>query len=74
MKSYHAAYLSDLSSFRLSLISMQHGLVDQHFKIYEEIKKLLEWIVSKEHFFYCEILLLLEKWKKVMASDKKYFE
>jgi len=31
-------------------------------------------IVSKEHFFYRGILLLPEKWKKVIANDEKYFE
>jgi len=49
---------------------MQHGFADQHFKTYEEIKKLLdEWIASKDkHFFYRGIYLLnslLEKWKEV---------
>lgn len=55
---------------------MQHDLADQHFKIYEEIKKSLdEWIASKdEHFFYRGIHLLPKKWEKVIASDGKYFE
>jgi len=51
----HVAHSLDyaLSNYHL-FRSMQRGLADQHFKIYEEIKKWLnEWIASKdEHFFY----------------------
>jgi len=63
---------SDYHLFR----SIQHSFTDQHFKTYEEIKKWLdEWIASKdEHFFYCGIYLLPEKWEQVIASDGKYFE
>jgi len=64
MGSFTAAYspdcaLSDYHLFRLT----QHGLADQQFKIYKEIKKWLdELIASKdEHFFYRGIHLLPEK-------------
>jgi len=55
---------------------VQHGFANQRFKTYEEIKKWLDkWIVSKdEYFFYHKIHLLPEKWKKIIASNGKYFE
>jgi hypothetical protein len=73
----HAAYSPDCAPSDYHLFrSMQHGLADQHFKTYEEIKKWLdEWIASKdEHFFYRGIHLLSEKWEKIVASDGHYFE
>jgi len=55
---------------------MQHDLSEQHFSYFEDIKKWLDdWIASKEpKFFYRKIHLLLEKWKKVVASDGQYCE
>jgi len=42
-----------------------HGLVDQHFKIYEEIKKCLdEWIISKDEFFLSQNLFIARKVRK----------
>ena len=63
---------SDYHLFR----SMQHDLSEQHFSYFEDIKKWLDdWIASKEpKFFYRKIHLLLEKWKKVVASDGQYCE
>jgi len=59
----------------LPLILIEHGLADQHFKTYKEIKKWLDkWITSKDDFFYRGIHLLPEKWEKVIASDGHYFE
>jgi len=67
----HAAHspdyvLSDYHLFR----SMQRGLANQHFKIYEdeEIKKWLnEWIASKdEHFF------IIVKFTYVRKMEKRY--
>ncbi|VVC27303.1 Hypothetical protein CINCED_3A004748 [Cinara cedri] len=56
--------------------SMQHGLADQHFSNYEEVKNLIDsWIAEKPaKFFRKGIRELLGKWEKVIASDGQYFE
>ncbi|KAG5323095.1 MOS1T transposase, partial [Pseudoatta argentina] len=63
---------SDYHLFRL----MAHGLVDQHFRSYEEVKNWIDlWIASKDdEFFRCGIRTLPERWEKVVASDGQYFE
>jgi len=55
---------------------MTHGLSEQHFKSYEDIKNCIDyWIASKdEAFFRRGIHMLPERWKKVVASDGHYFE
>jgi len=55
---------------------MAHGLADQHFRSYEEVKNWIDlWIASKDdQFFRRGIHMLLERWEKVMASDGQYFE
>ena len=63
---------SDYHLFRL----MAHGLADQHFRSYEEVKNWIDsWIASKDdQFFRREIRTLSERWEKVVASDGQYFE
>ena len=67
---------SDYHLFR----SMAHGLTDQHFRSYEEVKNWIDsWIASKDdQFFRRGIRTLLrtlpERWEKVVASDEQYFE
>ena len=63
---------SDYYLFR----SMAHGLADQQFRSYENIKNWLDsWIASKvEHFYRNGIRALPERWAKVVANDGKYFE
>jgi len=63
---------SDYHLFR----SMAHGLTDQHFRSYEEVKNWIDsWIASKDdQFFRCGIRTLPETWEKVVASNGQYFE
>ncbi|EGI59356.1 Mariner Mos1 transposase [Acromyrmex echinatior] len=63
---------SDYHLFR----SMTHGLADQHFRSYEEVKNWIDsWIASKDdQFFRRGIRTLPERWEKVVASDGQYFE
>lgn len=63
---------SDYYLFR----SMAHGLADQHFHSYEELKNWLDaWIGSKPaEFFRGGIRQLPERWEKVVASDGQYFD
>ncbi|KAG5321876.1 MOS1T transposase, partial [Pseudoatta argentina] len=62
---------SDYHLFR----SMAHGLSEQHFTSYEDIKNWIDkWIASKdEAFFQRGIRMLPERWEKVVASDGQYF-
>jgi len=54
---------------------MAHGLADQHFRSYEEVKNWIDlWIASKDQFFRRRIRTLPERWQKVVASDGQYFE
>jgi len=55
---------------------MAHGLDDQHFHFYEEVKKWIDsWIASKDALFFRDgIRQLPERWEKVVASDGQYFE
>ncbi|GFV54906.1 mariner Mos1 transposase [Trichonephila clavipes] len=63
---------SDYHLFR----SMAHGLADQHFRFYEEVKSwIYSWIASKDNqFFQRGIRSLPERWEKVVVSDGQYFE
>ncbi|EFN86715.1 hypothetical protein EAI_15460, partial [Harpegnathos saltator] len=51
--------------------SIAHGLVDQHFWSYEEVRNWIDsWIASKDNqFFQRGIRTLPERWEKVVASD-----
>jgi len=55
---------------------MAHGLADQHFRSYEEVKNWIDsWIASKDdQFFRHGIRTLPARWEKVVASDGQYFE
>jgi len=55
---------------------MAHGLADQHFRSYEEVKNWIDsWIPSKDdQFFRRGIRTLPERWEKVVTSDGQYFE
>ena len=56
--------------------SMAHGLADQQFRSYKDIEKWLDsWIASEdEHFYRNGIRSLPERWAKVVANDRQYFE
>ncbi|GBP49767.1 Mariner Mos1 transposase [Eumeta japonica] len=56
--------------------SMAHGLADQHFWPYEEVKNWIDsWIASKDdQFFQRGIRTLPERWEKIVASDGQCFE
>ena len=51
--------------------SIAHGLADQHFRSYEEVKNWIDsWIASKDdQFFRRGIRTLPERWEKVVAMD-----
>ncbi|GFX83155.1 mariner Mos1 transposase [Trichonephila clavipes] len=73
----HPLYSPDLAPSDYHLFrSMAHGLADQHFRSYEEVKNWIDsWIASKDNqFFQRGIRTMLERWKKVVASDGQYFE
>ena len=72
----HPPYSPDVAPSDYHLFrSMAHGLADQHFRSYEEVKN---WIDSRiaskdDQFFRRGIRTLPERWEKV-ASDGQYFE
>lgn len=73
----HPPYSPDLAPSDYYLFqSMQHGLADQHFSNFEEVKKWIDsWIAAKPtEFFRKGIRELPEKWEKAIASDGQYFE
>ncbi|EGI63904.1 Mariner Mos1 transposase, partial [Acromyrmex echinatior] len=73
----HPPYSPDVAPSDYHLFrSMAHGLADQHFQSYEEVKNWIDsWIASKDdQFFRLEIRTLPERWEKVVASDGQYFE
>jgi len=73
----HSLYPPDIALFDYHLFrSMAHGLADQHLCSYEEIKNWIHtWIASKdEQFFRHGIRMLPDRWEKVIASDRQYFE
>ncbi|GBP39659.1 Mariner Mos1 transposase [Eumeta japonica] len=71
----HPPYSPDIAPSDFYLFcSMAHGLADQRFHSYEEAKKwIYSWIASKEmSFFRHGILILTERWEKVVASDGQF--
>jgi len=73
----HPPYSPDVAPSDYHLFrSMAHGLADQHFRSYEEVKNWIDsWIASKDdQFFRRGIRTLPERWEKVVASDGQYFE
>ena len=69
---HHPPYSPDIAPSDYYLFrSMKHGLVDQQFRSYEDIKKwFYSWIASKdEHFYRNGIRDLTERWEKVVAND-----
>lgn len=74
---HHPPYSPDVAPSDYHLFrSMTHGLADQHFQYYEEVKNWIDsWIASKDdQFFRRGIRMLPERWEKVVASDGQYFE
>ncbi|GBP06866.1 Nuclear cap-binding protein subunit 1 [Eumeta japonica] len=63
---------SDYHLFR----SMVHALSEQLFTSYEDTKNWVDsWLASKDkEFFRLGIRTLPERWKKVVASDRQYFD
>ena len=73
----HPLYSPDMAPSDYHLFrSMQSALAQQHFTPYENIKKWVDdWIASKlPDFFLDGIRSLPERWTKVLASDRAYFE
>lgn len=73
----HPPYSPDLAPSDYHLFrSMAHGLAEQKFGSYEDIKIWVDsWIKSKdESFFRRGIRSLPERWEKVVANDGQYFE
>ena len=73
----HPPYSQDVAPSDYHLFrSMAHGLADQHFWSYVEVKNWIDsWIASKDdQFFRRGIRTLPERWEKVVASDGQYFE
>ena len=73
----HPPYSPDIAPSDYYLFrSMAHGLADQQFRSYEDIKKWLDsWIASKdEHFYRNGTRALAERWAKVVANDGQYYE
>lgn len=73
----HPPYSPDIAPSDYHLFrSMQHGLADQHFRNYDEVKKWIDsWIAAKPASFFREgIRQLPQRWEKVIASDGQYFE
>lgn len=73
----HPPYSPDLAPSDYYLFrSMQHGLSEQHFHSYEEVKNWLdEWLASKNEKWYWDgIHQLTERWEKVVANDGQYFD
>ncbi|UYV61192.1 hypothetical protein LAZ67_1003769 [Cordylochernes scorpioides] len=71
----HPPYSPDIAPSNYYLFqSMQHGLDDQHFSNYKEVKKWIdEWIAAKEPVFFRDgIRQLPERWGKVVASDRQF--
>ena len=74
---FHPPYFPDVAPSDYHLFrSMAHGLANQHFRYYEEVKKWIDsWIASKDaSFFRDDIRQFLGSRKKVVASDEQYFE
>jgi len=69
-------YSPDIAPSDYLFRSMTHGLSEQHFTSYEDIKNCIDdWTASKdEAFFRRSIHMLPERWEKVVASDGHYFE
>ncbi|EGI64132.1 Mariner Mos1 transposase [Acromyrmex echinatior] len=73
----HPPYSPDIAPSDYHLFrSMAHGLSEQHFTSYEDIKNWIDnWIASKdEAFFQRGIRMLPERWEKVVASDGQFFQ
>ncbi|UYV81906.1 hypothetical protein LAZ67_21000083 [Cordylochernes scorpioides] len=68
----HPPYSPDIAPSDYYLFrSMQHGLADQHFSNYDEVKKWIdEWIATKEPAFFGDgIRQLPERWGKVATDN-----
>jgi histone-lysine N-methyltransferase SETMAR len=73
----HPPYSPDLAPSDYYLFrSMSHGLADQHFSNYEEVKKWLDdWIASKpEKFYWDGIHKLPKNWQKVVENNGNYIQ
>lgn len=73
----HPPYSPDIAPSDYHLFrSMAHGLSNQRFNSYDEVKNWIDtWIASKdEQFFRRGIRSLPERWEKVVASQGHYFE
>ena len=73
----HLVYSPDLAPSDYHLFrSMQHALTDTHFSSYNEVQKRVdEWFASKDTAFYRRgIVLLPERWEKVVENEGNYFD
>ena len=72
----HQPYSPDIAPFNFHLFrSKSHGLADQRFHSYEEVKKWIDSCVASKDmsFFRRGIHILPERWEKVVSSDGQYF-
>ncbi|GBM19406.1 Serine beta-lactamase-like protein LACTB, mitochondrial [Araneus ventricosus] len=70
----HLPYSLDIASSDYHLFrSMAHGLAEQHFHSYEDVKKWIDsWIASKDmQFFQWRIQMLPERWEKVTITCRQ---
>ena len=73
----HPPYSPDVAPSDYYLFrSMSHGLAEQQFTNYEEVKKWLDdWIASKNHkFFWDGIHKLPKNWQKIVVNDGNYIQ
>lgn len=73
----HPLYSPDIAPLDYHLFrSMAHGLSEQRFHNFEDVKKWLDdWIASKEEkFFFDGIHKLPKNWEKVVANDGNYIQ
>ena len=72
----HPPYSPDMAPSDFHLFRLKaHGITDQRFHSYEEVKKWIDsWMVSKDmSFFRRGIRILPERWEKVVSGDGQYF-
>jgi hypothetical protein len=71
----HAAYSLDLAPSNCYLFASKgEALTEQHFSLYEDIKKWFDkWFVAKRKIF-TGIHKLSERWKKCITSAEAFFE
>lgn len=73
---FHLSYSLDIVPLYYNIfISITHGLVELHFRSYEEVKNFVDSLVDLkyEQFFRYEIRMLPEILENDVVSDGQYF-